>query len=105
MAPEKSETCSSLTIILFGPPEQEMQNIAFTDFFFVLVFFLINTSFPGVINIGSLEGFLFQGCWGEYHRKQLRNFVTIIGSIMYNHLFSRNRKACVFTDEYSTIPK
>lgn len=39
MAPEKPETCSSLTIILFGPPEQEMQNIAFTDFFLSLFFF------------------------------------------------------------------
>lgn len=38
MAPEKPETHTSLTIILFGPPEQEMQNISFTDFF-VLVFF------------------------------------------------------------------
>lgn len=28
---KKLGTCNSLTIILFGPPEQEMQNIAFTD--------------------------------------------------------------------------
>lgn len=31
MAPENPETCNSLTIILFGPPEQEIKNMAFTD--------------------------------------------------------------------------
>lgn len=35
---------------------------------------------------------------GFFKRKQQRNFVTIVGSITYNPLFSRNRKACVFAD-------
>lgn len=52
---------TSLTIILFDPTEQEMQNLTFTDFFFFVLFFLINTSFSREINTGGLESFYFRG--------------------------------------------